>query len=75
MMIMERGGIGWRLRKPVIARDFRREHQPLVVVDKSEDAVSRAAEQGYLAALGDAGDIVVALGTRQQLNQLQGMGH
>ena len=39
-----------------VARDFKRERQPLVVVDKSEDAVSRAAELGYLAALGDAGD-------------------
>jgi voltage-gated potassium channel len=39
-----------------VARDFKRERQPIVIVDQSEESVARAAAKGYLALLGDAGD-------------------
>ena len=39
-----------------VARDFRRERKPLVVVDRSQEGVARAVEDGYLTLVGDAGD-------------------
>jgi voltage-gated potassium channel len=37
-----------------VARELRREHQPLVVIERSEEVVQRAVTAGYLALQGDA---------------------
>ena len=39
-----------------VVDELRRENKPFVVVDRSEDAVARAREDGCLAIVGDAGD-------------------
>lgn len=39
-----------------VADEFRREDKTIVVVDRSEEAVARAREDGFLALHGDAGD-------------------
>jgi voltage-gated potassium channel len=39
-----------------VAREFRREKEPLVVVENSEDAATSAIQAGYLTLQGDAGN-------------------
>ncbi len=42
-----------------VAREFRRENRPLVIVDSDEQAVHAATREGYLAICGDAEDDAV----------------